>query len=122
MAVTPITADAFLERFPTFEGQDDLIEFLIPEAQRLVQDSWNAADQITGQMYLVAHMVVMEGQADSLPVVSESLGPISTSYAFDPKAHPYTRTEYGRRFLEIRGRNTAGGAGVVVVGGVYPGV
>jgi hypothetical protein len=114
MAVTPITVDDVLARFPVFEGQEDLIEILIPEAVRLVNDTWNATDLTSAMLYAVAHMVVSEGSADSLPVISESLGPISTSYAFDAKADPWTSTEYGRRFLALKRRN-GGGASILVI-------
>jgi hypothetical protein len=113
MAVTAPTVDDFLARFPVFEGQEDLIEQLIPEAVSLVDDRWKTEDVTPAILYAIAHMVVSEGSADSLPVVAESLGPISTSYAFDPKADPWTSTEYGRRFLRLKRRNTGGSIVVI---------
>lgn len=113
MAVTAPTVDAFLTRFPVFEGQDELIEVLLVEATALVDDRWKAEDITPAILYATAHMVVSEGSADSLPVISESLGPISTAYAFDAKADPWTNTEYGRRFLALRKRNTGGSIVVI---------
>lgn len=115
MAVTAITVDEFLERFPQFEGQDELIEQLIPEALLLVNDNWTTANARSGQLYAVAHMLITEGNADSLPVISESLGPMSTTYAYDPKSDPWSTTEYGRRYLAFR--KNAGGGSIVVIGG-----
>jgi hypothetical protein len=113
MAVTAPTVDEVLKRFPVFEGQEDLIEQLLAEVVTLVDDRWNTADQQTAMLYAVAHMIVSEGSADSLPVTAESLGPISTSYAFDPKADPWTSTEYGRRYLRLKRRNSGGSIVVI---------
>jgi hypothetical protein len=100
MAVTAPTVDEIVERFPVFDGQEDLIEQLIPEAMLFVNDSF--ASPTLAVMYYVAHMIVSESSADSYPVTSESLGPISTSYAVDAKADPLTTTEYGRRYLRLK--------------------
>jgi Protein of unknown function (DUF4054) len=104
-----VTADSFVERFPVFEGRDDQIELLLLEAAREVDDSWEAADVDFAIMYWVAHSLVMEDTADSLPVTSESIGPIRVSYGSPQNENEsYARTEYGRRFLSLRDKNFRG--------------
>ena len=117
MAQITITVDDVLTRFPQFDGKDDQIEFLIPEAARLVADTWNEDDQRSALLYLVAHLLVSEDSADAYPVTSESLGPISVSYAVPSNAtlDPFRNTEFGRRYLDIRRRQI--GASVVVING-----
>lgn len=104
-----VTVDKFVERFPQFDGLDDQIEALILEASRQVDETWDPDDINPAIMYLVAHMIVAEETADSLPVTAERLGPISVSYA-TPQAvvDPLSLTEYGRRFLALRKQNFAG--------------
>lgn len=117
MAVVNITSTEVIERFPNFAPQATLIDKLIPEAKLMISDAWTAEEQTMALLYLVAHMLVTEGSADSLPVISESLGPISTTYAYPANKDPLLLTEYGRRFVMIRNRNTGGGGSIVVVGG-----
>lgn len=116
MAIDTPTVDEFLERFPSFEGKDDLIELLIPEAAGFVSESWKTEDQQPAIMYLVAHFLTMEGPgfATKGQVTSESFGPMSTSYQVS-KTQGYETTEFGRRWLVYQRRNSRGG--IVVVGG-----
>lgn len=112
------TTDDIITRFPSLEGKEDLIDAILPEASAKVTDSWRVQDQKIAIMYLVAHMVTVEGDADSLPVISESLGPFSTSYAYSTDDNPYFRTEYGRRWWGYAQANGAGGGGgILLVGG-----
>lgn len=124
MALNAPTLDEFYERFPVFDdGRDEIVEALLIEAQRFVQDTWQTDDQKTALLYLTAHLLVTESSgAATQPgaVSSESFGPMSRSYAVPSNASRWALSEYGRRFADIAKRNT-GGAGVVIVGGVYGG-
>jgi len=123
------TVDEFVTRFPQFDGQDEVIEVVIPEAPRDVGDNWIVTDQKPAIMYLTAHLMTVEalalagggGGAARGSIVAESFGPMSTSYA-NPNgsggdssmASSYMRTEYGKRYYQIARRNTPD---VSVVGG-----
>lgn len=118
MALDVPTADEVVERFPQFDGREDLIDVLIVEAQAEVNETWLERDQKRAMMYWVAHSITMEDNSadNSGQVQSETLGPISITYATPVQsgktADKYNQTEYGRRFIEIRKRNFPG---VVVV-------
>lgn len=124
MALNAPDIDEFYERFPLFDdGRDEIVEALLLEAQRFVQDTWNVDDQKVALLYLTAHLLVTESKgAATQPgaVSSESFGPMSRSYAVNQKASRWELSEYGRRYADIAKRNT-GGAGIAVVGGVYNG-
>lgn len=106
-----VTVDAFVTRFPQFDGEDeDQIQALLNEAASVVSpDTWKAEDVTPAILYLTAHLMVTEATADSLPVTSESLGPISVSYAAPQSGSDLLlTTEYGRRFAALRRRNFGG--------------
>lgn len=114
MAYTPPTVDQFQERFPKFAAADtDLLELLLAEAMTQVDDSWLEQDYATAIMYLMAHLYTMEsGSQSDRPgsIVSESFGPLSTSYGSNgkPSSSDYDATEYGRRFKGLRDKNFGG--------------
>lgn len=115
MALDVPTVDEFIERFPQFDGRDDLIEVMIAEAAvGEVNETWLAKDQKRAIMYWVAHSITMEDNSadNSGQVQQETLGPISITYATPVQsgktADKYNQTEYGRRFIEIRVRNFPG--------------
>jgi len=98
-------------KFPEFQSQDDAtIEFAIEEAARSVDDSWIAADQTLGIMYLAAHYLMVSIQrAESAAgevVESERIGPLSITYktpdqASSASTSDLTTTQYGTRFREL---------------------
>ena len=119
----PVTSDDFFERFPQFEDADsDLIDRLIIEAQRQIDDTWAADDIDPATLYLTAHLYVLDQQAADAgttgsgpggDVASESFGPMSISYAnpggvSSGDTKEIMTTSYGRRFAEIRKRNFEG--------------
>jgi hypothetical protein len=108
---TTVTIKDFMARFPQFDDgtQDDAVKQLLVEATQVVDDTWEDADIKPAILYLVAHQLTSEGQADSPAVTGERLGPISMTYAAPQNGEdPLARTEFGRRFLEIRKRNFTG--------------
>lgn len=110
MAYTVPTADDFRTRFPRFAAVADApIDALIAEASAHVDDSWLEQDYATAILYLVAHLYQQEqGVAASRgTIVSESFGPMSTSYAptIPTGGLNFGATEYGRRFQELQSRN-----------------
>jgi len=72
-------------RFPEFESVDAAaIGFAIEEASRFVDDSWPEGDRLTAVTYLVGHYLAIAGASagvDGREVVSETIGPISVTYA-----------------------------------------
>ena len=109
MAVA-VTVEDFFTRFPQFEDRDeDQLEALIAEASRGVDDRWDAADAVAAVLYLTAHLLVSEDSADSLPIISESLGPMSTTYARPTEdGSGLESTEYGRRYVRLRRKSFPG--------------
>lgn len=115
------TIDEFLTRFPEFDDgtQDEKIEAIIPEAAAEVGDDWTVEDQKPAIMYLTAHLTYSESSevVTSGQVQSESFGPMSTTYRETAGGMgAYGSTQYGRRYEQIKARNSSGS--VVVVGGV----
>ena len=120
MAVNMPTYADFVARFPSFsEREEAYITALLAEVEPQISESLPTAEQKTAALYLAAHMVVMEDDVQGNPVTSETLGPLSTSYAVPTNQKWMERTEYGRRYWNIVSRyglTTAGG--ILVVGGV----
>lgn len=111
-----VTVDEFTTRFTAFEDRDeDLIAAMIAEAALECESITNETKQRLAILYLTAHLFATEDTATGTQIISESVGPLSTTYA-TPKevtANNYATTEYGRRFLRLRG--SAVGTGVMVV-------
>jgi hypothetical protein len=112
MALDVPTADEFIERFPTFDGRDDLIEAMIAECVLgEVNENWLTKDQKRAIMYWVAHSITMEDNAsdNSGQVRMEKTGDIMIQYDTGVQSgmtpSNYNQTEYGRRFIELRKRN-----------------
>lgn len=128
MPYTDPTPTTFKERFSAFAAvEDSVIEAVLVEAKRHVDQSWFEADYTIALNYLIAHFLVTEGalnDPDAAPVgvssgqiVSESLGDASVTYANSGSAAAgddgdFSTTVYGRRFLRIQ-RANQGGAVVV---------
>jgi len=107
------TIEEFLARFPQFDGQEDQAVLMIPEIELMVGENWNTATRKIAAMYLLAHMLITESAGDSLPLVAASLGPISVRYAEPKLTGMLESTEFGRRYLQLRGKSFV--AGIVVV-------
>lgn len=118
MAYDAPTAADITARFPVFADVDPaVINAMIEEAARFLDEAWNEDDYPIAYRYLVAHMLVMEGALQSSggpgvatgPIQSEKLGDASVTYA-QPGASSgafseFMQTVYGRRYLEIMRRN-----------------
>jgi hypothetical protein len=117
MVDTP-TADEIIERFPQFDGKDEQIELLIPEAALYVSDRWCTDSQKLAIMYMVAHLLSSEEAAVAAggEVQSESfsLPGISESVTYRKDGSPLASTIFGQRYLGLFKR-CFGGAGILVV-------
>jgi hypothetical protein len=118
------TVEQFTDRFRQFRNTDEyFIAMMIGEASTYVDDSWNENDYQPAIMYLVAHWMTIEaggatgaqsGGMVAGPIVSESFGPISRSYANIQQSGAsssdpfWTLSMYGRRFVQLRDRNFLG--------------
>jgi hypothetical protein len=118
--VAPTPAQ-FKARFPEFEAvADAIVAFAMEEAGLSVDDSWIERDYAIALNYLTAHILISSGRlsgdaagaATLGPVISESLGDASVSYADKSKvvgaeglAAELASTTYGQRFLSLRRRN-----------------
>ena len=118
MPYTLPTVDDLQARFPVFATADEyVLSFLIDEAAGQIDDSWLEKDYARAIMYLAAHLYVTEqGAAATRPgtIQSESFGPISRTFAVDSSRSDESlrKTEYGRRYADLRKKNFPG---VVVV-------
>jgi non-homologous end joining protein Ku len=116
------TSDEFFDRFPKLvdasdANQEDIVNALIVDAQRQVDDSWLEDDYKTAILYLVAHWIASEASSavnKAGAIVSESFGPMSRSYstsatsAMSKSTSDLNGTEYGRRFVTLRKQNHPG--------------
>jgi hypothetical protein len=107
MAYTAPTVDDFLLRFPDLsDTEDDVVQRLLDEAMRYVDDSWLERDYQDAVLYLAAHWTSKEKAAESSgEIASESFGPISVTYARSTDPESLSSTQYGRRFSELRRGN-----------------
>lgn len=116
MAVIVPTIDEVLARFPDLEGNDELVEACLEEAQESVDDRWREADTKRAIMYLTAHLVQTEldrgaGSGSAGNIASESMGPMSVSYRDgngSKDGTDYNTTIYGQRFYELLRANFGG--------------
>lgn len=126
MAVIEPTVDEFVERFSQFEGQEDKIELILPEARRYVSDRWIEEDTKMAIMYMTAHLLVTETAAEENsvsggPVAAESfsIAGISESVSYAASAisgqlAEFQSTEYGRRYVTLFKRSFTG-HGIIAV-------
>lgn len=119
VTVTIPTAISIKMRFSEFaDVEDAVIEFAIEEARLGVGSNWTTGYNVA-IMYLVAHYVacanaasISGGTGDEGDIASESIGRFSISYAKSPNAdashEDKSSTSYGRRYVELLGRNFGG--------------
>jgi hypothetical protein len=110
MAYTAPTVSEFQSRFPEFEDVDDeLVQFAIDDATRMVGTNWIEADYKTGILLASAHLTQTIGGAyDSGGLKAFSLGPISVTYADGSSIAELNTTSYGQQFISLRNRNVRG--------------
>ncbi len=121
VTVTIPTASSIKMRFSEFADVDDpVIEFAIEEAREEVGENWTTGYNLA-IVYLVAHYVASAnaaaasgGTGDGGDIASESIGRLSISYAVSSSsnvnatADDKMSTSYGRRYVELLGRNFGG--------------
>lgn len=119
MAALEILPDAnsIRTRFPEFAEVDGAaIGFAIEEAARSVDDTWVEADRLLAVSMLTAHILSVASASsgtDGRDVVSETIGPISVTYAqvaaasVTAKSNTQT-TSYGKRYGQLLKRNFGG--------------
>jgi hypothetical protein len=116
VTVTIPTAASIKMRFSEFaDAEDSVIEFAIEEARLEVGSNWTSGYNLA-IVYLVAHYVassIAASQGGSAgDIASESIGRLSISYATSRNADAThddkSSTSYGRRYIELLGRNFSG--------------
>lgn len=120
VTVTIPTAVSIKTRFPEFvDTADAVIEFAIEEARHEIGTNWTHSYNLA-IVYLVAHFVASANAASASAgtggeegdIASESIGRLSISYAKSPNADAVhsdkSSTSYGRRYVELLGRNFGG--------------
>ena len=100
--------------YPDLAVSDDIVNLAIPVAEAIHSKASLAT------LYLVAHLITVRPEnGETLgEVSSEAIGPKTINYITQATEGPhafYTRTEYGRQFLEMERRVTSG----VFAVGVY---
>jgi hypothetical protein len=121
MAHTIPNAATFKARHPRFAAlADATVDLLIAEAARTVTTDWAEEDYADGIMYLAAHLIVMEGLLDPTgtalgvgnQIKKTKAGEVEVEFATDaaPSGNGnvrdlYSRTSYGKRYLELAARN-----------------
>lgn len=119
VTVTIPTAISIKTRFPEFaDVEDPVVEFAIEEARAEIGTNWTTGYNLA-IVYLVAHYVASAvaastsgGTGDGGDIASESIGRFSISYAKNANADAVhgdkSSTSYGRRYVELLGRNFGG--------------
>lgn len=107
--------DEFVQRYPEFAEEDEyyITYLLTTVAPRKVDETWLVGDYALAIMAYVAHLIMVGpagsgGIGGSSDVVSESFGPISTTYArraLTATSSSLSETSYGRDFEEMRRAN-----------------
>ncbi|HEY8358687.1 MAG TPA: DUF4054 domain-containing protein [Ramlibacter sp.] len=119
----PSAAD-FKVRFPGFGSvADTTINAVLDEAIAQIGESWIEDDRRAAQLYLTAHLLIMEGQpaasaAAALGVVSQGqvkrvkVGDVETEFTgggsnsgSTGQGSGLSSTEYGRRYLQMLRRS-----------------
>jgi Protein of unknown function (DUF4054) len=106
----PPTVEQFVAKFPEFTGRDAAITVALAEAGRSVDNTWTAGDYPTAIMYLAAHVMTvgdsMGAGGGAGEIASESLGPISVSYAkTSGDKSLYSSTQYGLFYRRLLKKN-----------------
>lgn len=119
VTVTIPTATSIKMRFPEFaDVEDAVVEFAVEEARLEIGTNWTVGYNLA-IVYLVAHYVACAvnastsgGSGDEGDIASESWGRFSVSYAKSPNADAShsdkSSTSYGRRYVELLGKNFGG--------------
>ena len=116
VTVTIPTAISIKTRFPEFaDVEDPVVEFAIEEARAEIGTNWTTGYNLA-IVYLVAHYVASavaaRARGDGGDIASESIGRFSISYAKNANADAVhgdkSSTSYGRRYVELLGRNFGG--------------
>lgn len=109
-------ANSIKMRFPEFATTEDpVVEFAIEEALRVVDDTWIEGDRVLACSLYVAHLLAIASASagvDGRDVVSESIGPISVTYASVGAASvsgsDLSNTSYGKRYKSLLRKNFPG--------------
>ncbi len=117
MPYTIPTSSELQARYPAFSEVDGtLIDLVITDAARNVDESWCEADYQPAIMALAAHMLVEEGvtgrdvQAAGA-ITSSKLGDAQDNYSGLSSLQAsgeYSSTSYGRKFMQLRALNCQG--------------
>jgi hypothetical protein len=119
VTVTIPTVSSIKIRFPEFaDVADPAVEFAIEEAREEIGTNWTIKYN-TAIVYLVAHYiacgiaaVASGGSGDGGDIASESIGRFSISYATSANSEAThddkSSSSYGRRYLDLLGRNFGG--------------
>jgi len=114
MPYTIPTAAELKDRYPAFDAvSDTLIDAVIVDAARNVDESWIEADYQPAIMALAAHMLVDEGATGrnvevAGAITSSKLGDAQDSYSgltSSQSAGEFSSTSYGRKFMQLRALN-----------------
>jgi len=112
----PTDAD-LKDRYPAFaDVSGQLIEMVIADAARNVDESWVEGDYQPAIMALAAHMLIEEGATGRSveaagAITSSKLGDAQDNYAGLTAAQSsgeYSSTSYGRKFMLLRAKNCQG--------------
>lgn len=104
-----VTASSFKTRFKAFAAEaDDYVTLFIDEAARQMDRDLfpNEARADDAQSYLIAHLLMVEKRSQRMassgaagPVTSETVGPLSRSYATNwGSGQGYETTPYGQEY------------------------
>jgi len=129
MSLTLPSTEQFKARYPAFASAGDaLIDAVMMEASAQVDENWLAQDIAPAIMAYTAHLLTVEGFGSTMqlpngasvqvagPIDAIQIGDVRTTYAngvvrakmqMDGKDTGLKETAFGRRFLELRRRNTA---------------
>lgn len=125
IAISPasdlLTVEMVKARFPEFGAVSaSVIQMIIAEAVPQVGDTWIARDRQPAVLYLVAHLLAMEGEpgrsagatngATAGPVKRRKVGDVETEFAGfsgggGDLATGYGASAYGQRYIELLRKN-----------------
>jgi hypothetical protein len=117
MPYTIPTASELKARYSEFSSLDDgIVDDLIAEASRFVDDGWAELDYHPAIMALAAHLLVEDGftgrpSEAAGPITGSKLGDAQDSYAglsSSEQSGEYTGTSYGRKYMRLRAVNCQG--------------
>lgn len=108
------TSAQLKERYPAFSAvADALINLVIADAERNVDEGWQEPDYQPAIMALAAHMLVEEGATGrnvefAGAITSSKLGDAQDTYSGltdSQMAGEFNSTSYGRKFMQLRALN-----------------